>query len=638
MGGIFYMNNLAKSTINIDGDLGAGDRAFITRNAAGFYFYISPAATNPTLSITNAVVTGPGSASGGAGAILIDAGVTSTLNLENTIFNGNTAGDALGYGGAISALYGTRTTVNGNVQFTQNQGINQAGGAVGIYGAAATTASSITFTGQTHFESNTTTYYGGALALNYWASATFEESASFKNNHVTQSGVFAFGGAIDLYGGNSHLTFEKDASFEGNFVKSSGASIYGSRGGAINLGYIDGNAQPQLVFEDTATFKNNYAWGTNGSKAYGGALSMMYGADGVAAIAGTEYGASIATGIFESNHAYAESSAGGYGGAIYTNTINNTLSLGSGSQFSDNYASTLGGAIYFDQGTLNLTGDVVFQGNRHGVSFSTAGNILTPDTNSGTANAIYFGVSSNTATLNLASASGEKIEFYDPITAASGKSVAVNKTGAGEMVFYQHDSNLRAITHVSEGTFRLANGASYGLNEGTVSDSSFTLDSGATLHAEADATLRAHSVLLNGQVNVESGAFHVDAGNAVNFGSSATLVLDINSATDYSQIVFDTAVGININNANLVINAAGYVPSANVDDVFTIVTGISGSIGQFSQGTSITINGAEFDIVYNASSIVLQQSTAAVPEPATYAIIAGFGLLIFAAWKKKFRS
>src|SRR5690606_18190317 len=115
---------------------------------------------------------------------------------------------------------------------------------------------------------------------------------------------------------------------------------------------------------------------------------------------------------------------------------------------------------------------MTFSGNRHGVTFSTAGGTLTPDSGSGTSNAIYFAVSSNTATLNMNTGAGERIHFADQIESAAGKTFTVNKTGAGTALFSDNNSDFLAQTNVSEGIFELGEGVAYG-RSGNAATSNF---------------------------------------------------------------------------------------------------------------------------------------------------------------------
>ncbi|MDR2845088.1 MAG: hypothetical protein LBV28_03235, partial [Puniceicoccales bacterium] len=587
----------------IDGEYAPGQRAIITRSGLDSRFNVNTA--NDVLTIQNAVVTGNAS-SGGRGAILISANNT-TLNLDNTLFTQNTA---TGHSGGAITLYGAgiNATVNGNIAFTDNTATADAGGAIGVDGVGG--KSTLTFTGETTFERNSAvTTYGGALEIYDDSTVVFEKKAVFRGNYVTAY----FGGAVDVWSGKSRLTFNADVEFDGNYVKNTATHTYGVRGGAVCIGYIVGSAPPQLEVLGTATFTNNYVWGRTSTPAFGGALCLISAADNPGIVAppvGWQYAAQISTGIFENNIAYSESGKA-YGGAVYAKTLNAGLTFGSGSRFTNNYAGTQGGAIYFDQGTLNLNGNVVFQGNRQGASFSTTGGKLAYVNGTGTPNAIYFGVSSNTATLNLNTpASSERIQFYDPITATTDKTVTVNKTGAGAVTFYDYDSNFRAKTTVSGGTFELLAGAAYGAKGTAASNSAFTLNKGAILHGGAGSTLRAWQFTLDGEVLVDAGAFKLETGSAVTLGSDSILSLSIENSVMFSQVELTIPAGLNLNGTLLQINAVGYVPSLDVSDVFVIIKGLSSQAnGQFAQGEIITINDADFAIDYNAGNITLRQLT-----------------------------
>ncbi|MDR1279269.1 MAG: cell wall anchor protein [Opitutaceae bacterium] len=651
LGAAFDMNSGNRKTVVIDGARrdGGGARAVITRRGAGSRFNVNT--TGNTLAIRNAVISGGTSPGKGAGVIHVTAG-KAALVLDNTLFTKNTATGRKG--GAISNNPGASTEVRGNVAFVANTGSDEAAGAVGIYGLGPANRSTLTFRGETTFEQNSTAYYGGAVAIYEYGVAVFEGKATFRGNHVTTaSGGAYFGGAIDLWGGNSRATFRKDVMFTGNYVRNTVTHIPGVRGGAINVGYVIGAGAPQLDFQGTATFTDNYVWGAGATTGVGGAISFAVSGgnplDQGNIGASHVYGGNIARGIFTGNIAHSDTGPG-YGGAIYAKAQGGTLTLGSGSRFTGNHAKTLGGAICFDQGTLNLDGNILFEGNRHGVGFDTTGGKPEHIAGTGTPNAIHFGASSNSppatapATLNLNTAAGERIDFRDPITATAGNTVTVNKTGGGEAVFYEHDSALLTKTTVSGGTFRLADGASYG-RKGTPANSTFTIGASApgtpdatdaTLRGGAGSTLRATLLAVNGTLRADAGAFHIDTDNPVTFGAGAVLSVVIADAGTFSQIVFDTPASLLLNGATLKISASGYVPSLDMSDTFTLITGLSEeATGQFTQGESVMINGAGYGIVYNHDSIVLQQLTTVVPELAAYAALAGSGLLAFALLRRR---
>lgn len=197
MSSAFYMNSENHRRIIIDGSLGSDLRGIISRGGTAYRFNVSWDLSE--LTIKNSVIQQT-AGSGGGGAIYVTA-KNSSLNFDNTTFTGNTAGDALGYGAAISMLSGTHTTISGKVSFIGNTSTGQGAGAVGVYGASSATRSRVTFLGETLFEDNISGYYGGAVVVNYYADAIFTEKAIFRNNHATTY----YGGALDIYGGESYV-------------------------------------------------------------------------------------------------------------------------------------------------------------------------------------------------------------------------------------------------------------------------------------------------------------------------------------------------------------------------------------------------------------------------------------------------
>lgn len=613
MNTVFLQNNSNKREIFIE-----GNGYTITKSANDRIFWITNGLTDARLTIRNANITSA-DVGGSYGTISVDLNAhNAIIDLDGTRIYG-TRGLSGVYAGAL-ATHAQNTVVKGNVSFEDNYNTGDGAGAVAVGNGAN---ASLIFENKTNFSGNHTVNYGGAASVYSNASLIFKDDVTFTGNYVTAY----FGGAIDAWSGNGSILFEKDATFTGNYARSTFAQAYGVRGGAINVGYTTGTDTPQLEMHGMSEFTGNYVWGYGATVGLGGAVALSSVTTSPLGAGGVDlnhiYGASFEQVAFNDNYAYSET-GGGYGGAIFSKSRNGTLDFGSGSSFSGNMAKTLGGAIYFDQGTINLDGNITFSGNRQGVSFSTAGGTLTPDTNSGSANAIYFSVSSNTATLNLNAGSGETIHFADPIESAAGKTVTVNKTGSGTALFTGHDSDILAQTLVSEGTFELGAGVAYG-RLGTSADSSFHLASGARLKAGNGSSLRASAIQLDGRLEVDTGWFTFEGADVV-LSATSVVALTIEDIATYSSIDMG-GNSLDINNAALEISATNYVPSQEISDTFTLVSNLADpASGMFLQGESIIINGAEFQILYNANSIVLQQLTA-VPEPAAYALILASGVV-----------
>ena len=444
------------------------------------------------------------------------AGVTSNVNLNDTTFSNFTGGGAVA--GSIINVNGTATTVanftaggpNG-VTFSNNSATGDGAGVISV------TAGSAVFNGNYNFQNSHTVDYGGAIAM-YQAGAvpgslTFNGTTTFTNDYA----ALYFGGAIDLWGGYSTLTFNGPTTFTGNYVDSAVTATGGPAGGAINVGYTSPSTGAAVVqTNSSATFNGNYIRASGaGASARGGAVAAFD--------SGANYNYQLLFNgptTFSNNYAVktGTGAGGGYGGAIYFQSAQASalLSLGSGSQFLNNSASTNGGAIYMQSGVVSLgatTDNILFQGNRQGVTV-TAG---LPVAGTGTPNAIYF---AGAGTLNMNAAAGESIAFRDPIGSAVSI-VTVNKTGDGEVAFYgdngastQYDSNIQANTTVSGGLFTLANGASYGVRVGA---RNFTVTTGTgtagTVQGGNGSFLRAGTVSIanGGTVNVTGGTFTIDA-------------------------------------------------------------------------------------------------------------------------------
>ncbi|MDR1191873.1 MAG: autotransporter-associated beta strand repeat-containing protein, partial [Verrucomicrobiales bacterium] len=460
-----------------------------------------------TITLTDVVLTGLRNST----VFYADNG-GGTLNLDGVTFYDNHRTSNGRYGAAITVENNRVVTVNGEVSFVNNTGYRSSAGAVMVSGGT------LRFTGSVYFEGNATGHYGGAVSLDDGGSGGgvfFDGGVTFKNN---RSELFA--GALDVWGQTGQgVYFNAPAVFDGNYVLTNGdtgTNTYNSsvisRGGAINLGYIGSLSGTSAVisFYDRAEFVHNRVMDItpsgNNHSAYGGAIS---------AYATSRYRYYInfyGAVVMDGNFAYS-AIARGNGGAIYYDNRDATLNVGSdaaGSWFTNNYAKDYGGAIYLDGGIINLNataGDITFQGNRQGASFTGTGAEMTPVADSGAANAIFLGAE---GTINLTATGTHQIRFYDPIDAADNSAVTINKNGDGEAVFTTYPSNIRVTTNVNEGGFRLADGVVYGI----VSAGTFTVAGSGTVTGD-DAVLRARRVNVSagGSVWVEDGLFQVQTGS-----------------------------------------------------------------------------------------------------------------------------
>ncbi|NML34290.1 autotransporter domain-containing protein [Paraburkholderia antibiotica] len=505
------MNSAAKSTLSLDGNGNA-----ITRGG-NQVFNLTSAVDGNSITLSNLTL---GQTANSAYGVFYDNGGTHTSNiyLNNVTFDGlqGAYGNVFYMSGTTGSTFMNVTAgtgANGAV-FSNNVSTGDGGGVISLYGG------NMTFNGDYTFDSNTTDNYGGAIAMYQNTGVlTFNGNTVFNNNSARNY----FGGAIDIWGGASTLTFNGDTTFTGNHVVTSSTGAGNPRGGAINIGYLSpGSGASVVEFNAPVVFDGNYVVSTGaGGSAYGGAISA-YGN-------GSSYNYQYlfnAAAIFRNNYAIkaGSGSGAGNGGAIYYDSSAALVSLSSGSQFLDNYASTNGGAIYLQSGTVALNAlndNIVFQGNKQGVQFDSS---YAPIAGTGTPNAIYLGSS---GTLNLNANAGYQILFYDPVGSIAGSTVTVNKTGAGEVVFYgdngattNYDSAIQANTSVQGGTFVLADGVNYGstsggtftITTGTDTDGSATA---GTLVGNDNTSVRAQTLNLQtgGTIDVAGGLFTLDAAN-----------------------------------------------------------------------------------------------------------------------------
>ncbi|KLD64106.1 hypothetical protein Y882_08475 [Dyella japonica DSM 16301] len=588
---------------------------------------------NTNIAITNATITSQPFTGPRNGLFLFNSSnVTTNLNLTGstiqnigpTDFNTYASAD---YGPFVSMRGGANSVLNINggatgVTFTGNHGLADQPGVIGLYGS-----NTLNFTGNVTFNGNWTANYGGALTIYEATGETmnFAGPTVFSSNHSS-----VFGGAIDFWGGASTLTFNAPVTFSGNYVY--GGTTFSatypnhvtdqhSRGGAVNIGYLSpGSGSVNLVTNSTALFDGNFVIETkSGRNALGGAVSA-YGN-------GSSYNYFMnfnGPTTFSNNYVYSTTGSG-FGGAVYYDSGSAAvLNLGPGSSVINNYAETLGGAIYLQTGTINLKadgGDITFQGNRQGASFtSIAGGLYAPVVGSGTPNAIYL---NSTGSLNLDATVGNFIQFYDPIASTAGASVTVNKTGAGTVIFHGNSSNpgdptynstVLTNTNVNGGTFAFTDGVSYG---GT-SSGVFTVNNGGTVQGDDGSTLLSGTIAVNagGTVATNGGIFNLNAGTGgitstagrfTGFGSITAPSISLSSSA--ANISTADVAGGNTLSLNTVLTNAGGLNKTGAGtlvltgaNTFTGGTTISG--GALSVSSDANLGGAAGGLAFNGGTLL----------------------------------
>lgn len=554
------------------------------------------------------------------------ANYTATLNLNNAAFqnfDGGSGAEAsvLFVNGATSTLNVVAGTGANGAIFRNNVGHGDAAG------VAALSPGTMNMSGDFLFENNVTDNYGGAISLYQAANVmTFSGgTATFRNNRA----INYFGGAIDLWGGDSRLTFDGPSVFSGNHVISGATGAGEPRGGAINIGYLSPGSGATIVqFNDLATFDGNYVVSTGtGASARGGAISAF--ANGSSYDYRYVFTAPV---IFENNYAVkaGTGAGGGYGGAIFYDSAAASITLNSGTQFLNNSASTFGGAIYLQAGTISLsaqTDDILFQGNRQGVSVS--GN--QPVAGTGTPNAVYLGSS---GTFNLDAAMGRTIHFYDPIASQAASTVTVNKTGAGEVIFHGdatgagslYNSNIQAVTNVSGGYFTLANGVYYG---STAAGRTFTVGGSGTVRGDSGAQLSASALTAQagGFIAGNGGTFIINAPSITmqaGSGLSGHGTLQSQSNAELTGAIVADVAGSDTLVVNWTMFGSGGVtkngtgtlilggPNANSGPtVLNAGTLRATTDSAYGNSTSVTLNGGTLDVVADTFQLATNLSGAA---------------------------
>lgn len=560
-----------------------------------------------------------------------DSAVNLRLNLEGSSFKN--FGTTRYRGSAVLFAYADNQTITidggaKGVLFADNRAQDDAAGVLAVSYA------DVIFEGKVDFTNNWTGNYGGAITVYDFAnSLTFNGTTTFTGNHSS-----VFGGAINVWGNTgSVVTFNGTTSFIGNYTNLTGndsntpnhVTDQHTRGGALNIGYVGGaNSQATVIFNGAVTFDGNHAISQiSGRNALGGAISV-YGNNEA-----RRYRLSLnGPATFTNNYAYSVSGLG-HGGAIFFDAQSSNasqrseLNISSNSLFENNYAKTYGGAIYLQQGDINLNalngnGDITFQGNRHGATFSPSGATFAPDNGSGTPNAICLGSSGN---LTFNADLGQAIRFYDPIASAAGATITVTKTGAGEVIFYGNNtanddyvSDVRGNTIVQGGAFSISDQAVYG----NVSQGTFTVQNSGMVQGGGNSTLRSQALTVQtggalgaagGVFNVNSGSISIQAGAYFRGNGSIIATSAINLA---GQVTADIVAG-NTLAINSVMAGAGGITKTNAGtftlnavNTYTGAAGINsgtlsaGTANVFAQSSGVTLaTGAVFNLNGNNQSV-----------------------------------
>ena len=430
---------------------------------------------------------------------------SGTLNVKDSVFNGNTANNSDG-----GVLYSSGTASITDSMFANNSANN--GGAISSYAGVSIGDNNI-------FQNNTARYNGGAI---YASSVTVDDGAIFENNSAYNGGAIyasfveigknaqflnnkvtgnAPGGAIFA---NSKVTVGDNAKFENN------SGMFG----AIYAGN-------DVTIGSGAQFVNNIGTGSGPGAAIHASGKITTGANSKFEnnysnlFAGAIYANSVdigANSVFKNNYGAVSSWAGGainiYGGNTYTSTITDT-------DFIDNANAGDGGAIGITgASTVNLIAqdkDVVFSGNKSKATITRNAETGEVTVEGGVANDIY-----NQGTLNLKAGQGKSITFGGSITDANSPigTITVGDTSgtyAGDINF--NDSVTQKDMTITSGTANI--GASdLKITNGVLNNAHLNLYDGelttavrgtGTTHIDANDKVIVNTTITNNTLSLDKG-------------------------------------------------------------------------------------------------------------------------------------
>ena len=249
------------------------------------------------------------------------------------------------------------------------------------------------------------------------------------------------------------------------------------------------------------------------------------------------------------------------------------------------------GAYRFGGGTIKVVGSALSTGLN---STLTSGKVLTVDTNG-------FGAT-----------------FSGAFTGGGG----LTKTGLG-VLRLTGTSDYTGATTISNGTFQV---------DGTLGNSTITVASGATLAGHG--TVARVNILDGGKVDLGSTTGVLNATGDFSLGDTSHLLLKIASAADYDRIVSGGEFHSGGTFELVFIN--GYNPLGTASFSLLIAQTYSGGFDTLVLPD--LAEGLEWNTEAMNSAGVLAIVGTAIPEPSTWAGLAGAAALAVAMWRRRRRA
>lgn len=246
--------------------------------------------------------------------------------------------------------------------------------------------------------------------------------------------------------------------------------------------------------------------------------------------------------------------------------------------------------------------------------------------------------------------------FAGQITNSGGGAISLVKSGSGAFYLDHPNNDYTGPTTVNAGTL-LVNGA--------ITASAITVNSGGTLGGAgsvADVMINTGGALSPGEYEEEAGTF---SANNVTFATGTSIVFDLTNATGGAGTGWDL---LSVSNA-LALPAGGSITlqilaghwqyieaddnwvwsdaptnfNASQNYAFTFatagsITGFAANLFTIDDGGNSAFAVGTWSITQNGNDLVLNYTASAIPEPSTYAALAGVLALGLAAWRRRQRT
>ncbi len=588
-----------------------------------------------------------------AGAMGFNAAAgTRTLTLTGTNAGSNILAAVVGdNGGATSVAKSNAGTwiFTGTNTYTGTTSINAGtlqignGGATGTLGTGAVTDSGALIFNRTAALGVSNTISGtGTLTQNGSGTITLSGTNTYSGATTVNVGTLKAGVATQAFGVNSAVTLANVAGVTLDITGFSNTIGSLAGGGALGGNVTLGAATLTAGGNNTSTAYAGVISGTGGIAKTGTGTLTVSGANaytGAMTVNGGTLKAGIATQAFGVTSAVTLANTAGV--VLDTTGFNNTigsltgggatggnvtlgaatLTVGSDNTSPAAYAGVISGTGFLTKsgtGTLTLSGTNTFTGGttiaQGAISVGTVANVST-DQPLGHVPSVTLGSNTQTGTLELTGNTSPSSTM--PFTLAAGGTGAFQiDTATNVLTLSGVISSTGALSKTGTGTLKLSGVNTY-TGATTVSAGTMLVDgslaAGSAVSVAASATLGGTGTI-NGTVTGTGGTLSPGdpdtnpgklSTGAVSFSSASTFKVQLNGTGAGNFDVLAVTGTLNLTNATLSVTC-GYT-AAN-GDAFTIMTSTGARSNLFTglaNNAIFPISGQNFQITYNANSVVL---------------------------------